>query len=226
MNDIIQTGIAEFERAESKKDYVLRYIGKFDVEQKLVEESITRIINIDRFNTDLQSVFTKVALLNSLYGTFLLVNDLSEEMKERWQDKKRPVTIGEVSRHIVSIAKTEELDDLIIQGAPEAVDMICKYCGDSERSIYSFATKYCSWHNQEAYPIADKYSKGVLYQFIIPLDGELDNSTSIKERMLCYRDFCNIVENFKHKYGLTDFSAKDMDKFLWMYGKEYRMNYE
>ncbi len=36
-----------------------------------------------------------------------------------------------------------------------------------------------------------------------------------------YLKFKRTIEAFQQKYGLTDFSYKELDKFLWVYGKEY-----
>jgi hypothetical protein len=35
-----------------------------------------------------------------------------------------------------------------------------------------------------------------------------------------YLNFKRTIEVFRETYGLTEFSFKELDKFLWLYGKE------
>jgi len=84
------------------------------------------------------------------------------------------------------------------------------------RNNYSFASKYCHWHQPEKYPIYDSYADNLLWRnrkqdkFIAFTQAELLQYPRIKQ----------IIEDFKNHYGLSQFSFNDLDKFLWGYGKE------
>ncbi|HEX7422960.1 MAG TPA: hypothetical protein VF311_03600, partial [Terriglobales bacterium] len=54
-----------------------------------------------------------------------------------------------IARHIAGLC----IDPIIAQGASRAVGLITN-C-DGLRKYFSFATKFCSWHNPAAYPIYD-----------------------------------------------------------------------
>jgi hypothetical protein len=45
----------------------------------------------------------------------------------------------------------EKLDHALARGGPEAVELIVhQRLGDKDRYVFSFACKYCHWHNPEA----------------------------------------------------------------------------
>ena len=59
---------------------------------------------------------------------------------------------------------------------PDLVNEIAYFRGDINSKkdhflpAFSFPTKYCSWHRPDRYPIADSYSKGMLY-YLNEADG-------------------------------------------------------
>ena len=78
-------------------------------------------------NTDASHVLVKVLVLNKLYSTRVLDNDIES-----------------LARHVTGLG----IDPLLERGALEAV-----YTCPPLKMYYSFATKFCSWHNPNAYPI-------------------------------------------------------------------------
>ena len=56
----------------------------------------------------------------------------------------------------VHIHGIENLDEKLKEGSPEVVDAIWK-SQRTRQHYFSFATKFCNWHNQEAYAIYDTY---------------------------------------------------------------------
>ena len=75
-----------------------------------------------------------------------------------------------------------------------------------KKYFYSFASKYCSHHNQVEFPIYDSYVDIVLRYF-----RKADK----------FYKFKNILLKFKEYYGLQEFSLKELDKYLWQFGKFY-----
>jgi hypothetical protein len=81
----------------------------------------------------------------------------------------------------------------------------------TERRYYSFATKFCSWHNQDAYSLWDYNVDEALWK--------RDRFAIFKRQELCeYPRLTEVVKEFRTFYGLQQYSHKDVDKFLWRVG--------
>jgi hypothetical protein len=99
------------------------------------------------------------------------------------------------------------------------VDRIAKVTIRSSGKVrynYSFATKYCSWHNPEAYPIWD--SRVDRYLWTLQKQEHFARSFSTNADLWGYPKFRTVMEEFRDCYGLGSFSFKDTDKFLWSEG--------
>jgi hypothetical protein len=126
--------------------------------------------------------------------------------------------IRDVARHVLRIG--EEVDSALVTGLPEIVDRIAEIdvCGKGRRRYFSFATKYCSWHKPESYPIYDSRVDRCLRRLKgEPLLSEFFNSREDRWR---YSEFRRLITAFRELCGLTSFSFKDIDKFLYKYGRE------
>ena len=89
--------------------------------------------------------------------------------------------------------------------------------GDNKRYFYSFATKYCSHHNPIAFPIYDSYVEKVLVYF-----NKVDKFSSFKRKDLKdYRKFKGGLLDFQRYYKLERFNLKEIDRYLWLLGKDY-----
>lgn len=213
--------------ANARNKFVLKYIGLFDAKQKLAEESIQRVIDLNRTNTCLTDVLIKVVMINTLYSTFLNSNSPEETRGDQIKEQgKRTLSVDQVARHIVEMANTKELDKKIEIGDIEAVKLICSASGENWKSIYSFATKYCNWHNQDKFPIIDKYSRGILYYINKFIPKQFYCLSKMRNDMLDYEKYCGMYLEFKKNLDLNTFTYKDIDKFLWMFGKDYYISYD
>lgn len=167
-------------------------------------------------NTDLIEIINKVTLLNSFYHTQIPV-----------------INIVPIARHIESLKIDDELycKDKIY---PDLVNDIAYKQGkyksknfdyDNEdlhikvNNIYSFATKYCSWHNPN-YPIADRYSKGMLY-YINKANPFYKKGKLTKRSLNDYNIFTDVYIDFKNKFFslMPDINNKMIDTYLWAYSK-------
>ncbi|MDE6480799.1 MAG: hypothetical protein K2L45_11085, partial [Muribaculaceae bacterium] len=84
---------------------------------------------------------------------------------------------------------------------------------------YSFATKYCSHHYPELFPIYDRYVADVL-MFLhrkFPKLVKFKNRDSLKD----YETFVGAIEDVRQAFGLQDYNYKDIDRYLWQLGKAY-----
>jgi hypothetical protein len=79
---------------------------------------------------------------------------------------------------------------------------------------YSFATKFCSWHNPTAYPIYDHYVDVCLWSY-----KQQDGFADFHRQDLGYYDkLVPVLSAFCKHYDLKSLSHRDLDKFLWLSG--------
>jgi hypothetical protein len=132
-------------------DLVDAAAAKFDKKYIIVEGSLGELFSWYHENTDLNHVLWKVALLNPLYQ--LHIPAYSPDIPD----------IVDVASFINSNA--QEIDSALALGLPEIVNKITSIAvpGKNHRYYYSFATKFCSWHNPESYPIWDSHVDNYLW---------------------------------------------------------------
>lgn len=146
-------------------------------------------------NKDLADILLKVTTLNQFYSTNIF-------------------SIYPVAEHI----KALDIDPRLKAGDESLVDDIrIVELNGKEKNFYSFASKYCSHHNPNAYPIYDSYVDEVL-RYFRDTDSFIDFRT---EELKNYKRFKEILMAFQDYYGLEKFSLKEIDKYLWQFGKEY-----
>jgi hypothetical protein len=165
-------------------------VADFDADNQLVEKAAGEIFTQFPHNTEVSHILLKALALNKLYSTWVLDKDIEP-----------------LAHHIARL----NIDPLLREGRPEAVDSIWN-C-DGLRKYFSFASKYCSWHNPAAYPIYDSFVEECLWQYSRQPDGFM----GYRRSGYGYPDFVRIVRAFRERYGLTA-SFKDLDKFLWSTG--------
>jgi|HubBroStandDraft_1064217.scaffolds.fasta_scaffold220324_1 hypothetical protein len=105
------------------------------------------------------------------------------------------------------------LADELKQGNSDAVDAIWK-SQETRKHYFSFATKFCSWHNQEAYAIYDQNMWEALRAYKSKELGFQFKDSECKDRT-CFQA---IVKRFEATYDLEAYSLKDVDEFLWLVG--------
>ena len=177
------------------------YLQKWDtlnvyVEHEAALEMLFRDDPVFRLNKDLRHIIVKCAVLNDFYATNIF-------------------QIEPVARNIASI---KDIDSRLAAGDRSLVGEIAK-AKDATRSNYSFATKYCSHHYPELFPIYDRYVADVL-MFLhrkFPKLVKFKNRDSLKD----YETFVGAIEDVRQAFGLQDYNYKDIDRYLWQLGKAY-----
>lgn len=146
-------------------------------------------------NKDIADILLKVTALNQFYSTNIF-------------------SVYPVAEHI----KALDIDMRLKAGDESLVDDIrIVELNGKTKNFYSFASKYCSHHRPNAYPIYDSYVDEVLRYF-----RDTDCFTSFRtEELKNYKRFKEILMTFRAYYGLEQFSLKEIDKYLWQFGKEY-----
>jgi hypothetical protein len=174
---------------------VMSYIQRFDKEEDGVERTLTKLFRLCPKNTVLEDVLFKVVMLNALYHTSIF-------------------SPHGVAKHILWL----KIDAQLQAGQSQAVDLIASVrLGKRERYNYSFATKYCSWHNREAYPIYDKRVDAILWGY-----KKQDHFAAFQRQDLWeYDEFKRVIMAFRTHYNLGAFDFKDLDKFLWLASSDY-----
>ena len=159
--------------------------------------------NIYPKNTNLKDILVKVTLLNSFYSTNIYdLFSLAEHIKELKIDK----SLNDSDKKLV-----EEITKITI--------------GGKKKTFYSFATKYCSHHNPNEFPIYDSYVDEVLWYFIKEEKEKNKGKEGFWNYKRCdlknYETFKDILRSFKEYYKIDEYSFKQIDQYLWLLGKEY-----
>ena len=179
------------------EEIVEKYLSRWDsLEDYSAQERAIDRLFLGEFNSNdnLEHILIKCSVLNDFYSTNIF-------------------KIYPVAKHILSL----NIDERLEAGDPTLVDEIARVnFNGEEKFFYSFASKYCSHHNPLEYPIHDSYVRKVL-NYYKKVDGffyfgeeDLKNYPKFKEILIRFRDF----------YKLNKYNLKELDKYLWQFGKE------
>lgn len=182
------------------KEFIQTYIGKFESNEryKHADKAIVKLFALFPDNTSLEEIILKVSVINELYSTSIY-------------------SVFRVAQHILQC----NIDEDIRAGNPLAISKIAtghnirtkKY--NTEINFYSFATKYCHWHEQKHYSIYDSFVEKTLLAY-----KERDGFSNFKKKDLKdFQKFQQVILEFVSYYDLQE-NLADIDKFLWIYGKE------
>lgn len=163
----------------------------------LQESSLKKLFTITYpHNNDIDDVLIKVCSLNDFYSTNIY----------------SPFS---VAKHIVSL----DIDNKLVAADISIVNKIAEVQmpGGKTRNFYSFASKYCSHHQPNVYPIYDSFAEKMLLHF-----KKVDKFSSFKKDQLKdYPNYKSIILKFRNHYKLTNHNLKEIDKYLWLKGKEF-----
>ena len=181
------------------KDIIEKYLIKWDnLEEYYIwqESSLDKLFHDDyKTDTDLNEILIKCSCLNDFYSTnIFLIYPVAKNIYDLKIDQR--LKDGDASL-VNDIANVE------ISGKP-------KY-------FYSFASKYCSHHNAVNFPIYDYFVEKMLMYF-----KKRDRFAKfVKDDLKDYIKFRNVLLEFKKFYDIDEFNLRDIDKYLWIAGKEY-----
>ncbi len=202
-----ERGIRQYQPAQKahlpkpSEEILEKYLSRWDsLEDYSAQESAIDRLFLGEFNSNdnLEHILIKCSVLNDFYSTNIF-------------------KIYPVAKHILSL----NIDERLEAGDPTLVDEIARVdFNGEEKFFYSFASKYCSHHNPLEYPIYDSYVRKVL-NYYKKADGffsfgeeDLKNYPKFKEILIRFRDF----------YKLNKYNLKELDKYLWQFGKEHFPN--
>ena len=178
-------------------------LPKYVLQEKVLENIFKKFPG----NTDVDEVLLKCTLLNEFYSTRINSSELIE-----------------LAQNIVKL----DIDGRLRDGDWSVVPEIAVCVGN--RAHISFASKYCNWHNQNAFPIYDKYVVEVLCALkgnelmSFRTNRELREDPDIKRR---YNAFGTALVEFVNRFNLKSVRSTDsneiifklLDRALWLMGK-------
>jgi len=178
---------------------VAEFIEKFNNDDRYypADKAIIKLFTAFPHNLNLEDVLLKISVINDMYSTQIFAT-------------------YRLAVHIRGL----NIDPLLKKGDPGVVNLIASGHGiinknGTEIFFYSFATKYCNWHNKEAYAIYDSFVEKVLIAYKKQDSFSDFTNSDLKD----FTRFKQIIQDFIQFYNLTDFHLKQIDKFLWIYGK-------
>ena len=141
-------------------------------------------------NTDLDDIMIKCGLLNDFYSTNIF-------------------NLTRVAEHILQ----QNIDVRLTIGDPTLVETIGRI--SKNRYFYSFATKYCAFHQPLLYNIYDSHVHNVLMHFSRRDKYAHHTNESLRD----YPYFKEAISQFQKYYHLESLNAWELDKYLWLLGK-------
>lgn len=180
------------------KEEVEIYLEKWDSLDNYVlqERALNKLfMKVYPNNTDINDILIKCSSLNDFYSTNIF-------------------SIFPVAKHILEL----NIDKRLKSADTSLVNDIAKVTiNGKDKRFYSFATKYCSHHFPEDYPIYDSFVEKCLLYF-----NKKDKFDSfIKEDLKDYAKYKTILLNFKKYYDIDQYTLKDIDRYLWQLGKKH-----
>ena len=179
------------------KEEIDKYIEKWDKQENYVlqEKALDKLfLKIYPSNKNIEDILIKASSLNDFYSTNIF-------------------SIFPVAKHILKLdidSRLKSYDETLVNELA-----LVDYNG-KVKNFYSFASKYCSHHFPNEYPIYDNYVEKILIYFY-KQDKFYDFK---KEDLKNYSKFKNVLLNFKKFYNVEEYSLKDIDRYLWQLGKE------
>lgn len=203
-----------FRNEELTPELVGEYIRQFEAEQGVREKALHTICEQYRDATEEHIILTKVILINQIYST-RLNNNLPVVNSEELGKKPITIDVYTLSQKLASISST--LIELFRNdSAPwEAVKLINDLLPSEEyRRVTSFASKYCSWHNPDKYPVYDTIAKEFLYRYLRNCNQGVRQSN-----LEDYKSFCECYAFLKGTEFVKGLTTKQIDQFIWQFGK-------
>lgn len=181
------------------KKIVKKYLKNWNkLEGYVLQENSLDLLFYKTFpeNKEIEHILIKVCTLNDFYSTNIF-------------------SPFRVAKHIKSL----RIDKDLKSQKEELVNKIAKIkmANGKIYNFYSFASKYCSHHYPENYPIYDSYVEKILIYF----KKEFNFYKFKREDLKDYKQFKIILQEFSKYFDLEIYSLKEIDKYLWQVGKEY-----
>lgn len=164
------------------------------------DEVISSAVHAHPGNTNLQEVFEKVVLVNSIYGTniynpFKMANHIVDHRIDARLERGDISLVEELRRgHGITVDNTHV-----------------------EYDFYSFATKYLNWHRHDAFPIFDNLVKCLLPK--LNRRFHFNNVHLSQGDLKHYQTLKIVIDSLAACTNLQPMRYKKIDKGLWLFAK-------
>lgn len=186
------------ELPKPSKSEVEKYLHLWDsLDNYVLQESSLNKLFFKTYpkNNDINDILIKCSSLNDFYSTNIF-------------------SIFSVAKHIYEL----DIDKRLKKGDTTLVNDIARVViNGKEKYFYSFATKYCSHHCPNEFPIYDSYVEKCLLYFKKKDKFDEFKLSDLKD----YKRFKDILIKFKKYYNIDEYNLKVIDKYLWQLGKDY-----
>lgn len=209
-----------------KDKFVKKLLKEYENGEGFKEQCLNNLFDKPKsgIQYDAPTILTQVTCLNVFFSAGLNTNPST-----KIHDRKIAADLQTMANHIHKCFNKKQLMKLISEGSPDAVKQI-RALPDNEnpdfKDAYSFATKYCSWLNPEDFPIADRYSKGMVYYLLKNKEFQAANDKAVEARtqaqLLEYGEFkssFNSVKSWVNETCGQRYTTKEIDELLWLYAK-------
>ena len=143
------------------------------------------------YNTNLDDIMIKCSALNDFYSTNIF-------------------EVTHIAKHIL----VKDIDARLSVGDPSLVEEIGKI--PEMKYFYSFATKYCAFHQPHLYNIYDSHVHNILMHFS-KRDKYAHHTYQSLRDYLCFKE---AICQFQKHYHLESLNAWELDKYLWQLGNK------
>ncbi len=141
-------------------------------------------------NDEHAHVLAKVTVLNALYATNIF-------------------NVYPVVDRILSL----KLDGRLRDGDETLVADVSRVkLGKKTRTLLSFGSKYCAWHQPDRFQIFDSRVEWILWEY----RKSYAFAEFARYEVRDYPTFARIISDFRTYFELEKFTRKEIDKFLWI----------
>ena len=195
IEDTLMEDTLEIRNKSDNKEIVKKYLDKWYTyrDSKMLEQENALSILFQHFyqNNNLQNVLVKVSCLNDFYSTNI----------------RDTYSVAKVIYQLNIDRRLQNGDLSLVDDIAAGTEKKCK----SARREYSFASKYCSFHRPDVYPIFDSRNEKILNIY----KNEINiNPFNLQES---YEDYVKIINKYREIFGLECFSYKEIDRFNWLF---------
>ena len=166
------------------------------------EELAKEYLLTHRKNNDIDTIIKKVRLIDYINSTNL-----------RMYEKK--ITFYDIAKHIKEI----DFDEQVKKGEPQLVNQIAGL----SVNLFSFATKYCCYHNYLLYDRDDYSIYDTALSNAIPKYLQMPTKTYLDEKIrkaINYEEYKRITCELIEAYNITTSNSyRDTDFYLWYHNK-------
>ncbi|MBO4739762.1 MAG: hypothetical protein J5606_09435 [Bacteroidales bacterium] len=139
------------------------------------------------------AIEVKVKLLNLLYSTNVRATN-------------------NMTKHILEI---KDIDKRLKNGDKTLVPEIANIkINDKTYNFYSFATKYCAYHEPDKFPIYDNIVANVLTALYADKNKK-EFEKKFEKKLREYDYYVQVYDTFMKEYGLDGLTYRKVDNYIW-----------